>query len=427
MALVIGAAGVIGTMTVQQSRLAKKKRQDVEFGIQIQSGIETMLLAYRISEIKYIKAISDYSTAHPDICSSAKPFLQALKEGSACSGFSLTLFEHGAGKDDDKYSDLFNFSSGATCTISETSSTCGASLNKELVNVGFDNPGQKIQGAAYKYYLTTIFPQKSLVEFAVVTKIDGANYDLKRSFAIRPILSNAAHMEADSRVTQENPDPLARCPGSAWATFQFFHPTQQNCQSFVQLGGGTGLAYYKNRYFGFRPADGQVIDLLLATDSDTPDSYLVTEAGTIGGKPYFPAYAKSNLFNTDDITVVGDQVYYVAYSGTSARIGFANPDANGSNTTLCPLGEMGWAQAYSGIAALSWSDPLLPQPTVPGEQKLAVFFLKSDTGDLFTVAVLSTKDGFSCSVFKDGNLQQVEYKRTNGFDRTSDSKPYYIY
>jgi hypothetical protein len=66
---------------------------------------------------------------------------------------------------------------------------------------------------------------------------------------------------------------------------------------------------------------------------------------------------------------------------------------------------------------------------------MAYFFLKSDAGDLFTAVVHKKKNtaatpsetDFDCFVFKDLNLQQVEYKRTLGFDRTSDSKPYFIY
>lgn len=425
LALVVAAAGFIGTMTVQQSKLAKKKRQDIEFGIQIQSGIETLLLAYRLEEIRYIEAVAGAN------CDSANPFLQALKEGSGCANLSsMVVF-----KDSNlsaEHHKLFNYVANGTagCDITPTVSGCNATF-KELVQVGITNPAQKMMGATYQFFLNTVFPEKNLAEFVVHTKIEGSDFDLKRSFAIRPVLPNAAHLEADGRVTQENPDPLAKCQGAIWATFSFFNPGTQSCQTFVNLGSGTGLAYYKGRYFGFRPADGQMIDMMNASDPTAQASYLVDEAGKVGAETLFVPYSKSELINVDDVTLIENQIYYVAFSGAAAHIGLL--DGTNTRKMICPLGELGWSQAYSGIAALSWGDKLDP-PTV--KKKLAVFFLKSDAGDLFTVAVTSRSAlprtpiypaGYRCTVFKDANLQQVEYKRTNGFDRTSDSKPYYIY
>lgn len=96
-------------------------------------------------------------------------------------------------------------------------------------------------------------------------------------------------------------------------------------------------------------------------------------------------------------------------------------------TRVCDLGAAGWSQAYTGIAALAWSQPLLPLPNGASSRNLAVFFLKTDSGDLLSAVVMATKDGFGCQVAKDSALQVVEYKRTLGFDRTEDSKPYFIY
>lgn len=432
LALVVMAGGFIGTLTVQQSRLAKKKRQDIEFGIQVQAGIETMLLAYRTEEIRYIDALSVAK------CESAKPFLQALKEGSACTGGTMGDFKvFDNATLDPNLKPLFNYAkaSGPVCTIKVASSNCAQSM-LELAHIGIEDPTQKVMGTSYKFFLNAIMPEKSIAEFVVQTMIEGGNFDLKRSFAIRPILPNSAHHDSDGKVVQETPDPLARCPGASFAVFNFFNPESQNCERFVELGGGTGLAYYGGRYFGFRPADGQVIDMF-ASSTNKP-SYLVGEDGKLGAETVFPAYNKSDFINVDDITAVDDQLYYVRFLGTSAELGLLDLSASPTHMVqICPLGQLGWAQSYSGIAALSWSDKLNPPSA---NKKLAIFFLKTDGGDLLTAAVSSSTTypaatisgvdfpkNYRCTVFKDQNLQAVEYKRTLGFDRTADSKPYFIY
>lgn len=172
--------------------------------------------------------------------------------------------------------------------------------------------------------------------------------------------------------------------------------------------------------------------------STNKSSYLVSEDGKLGADTVFPKYNKADLINVDDITLVDDQLFYVRFLGTSAEIGLLDLAANPNHMVqVCPLGQMGWAQSYAGIAALSWSDKLNP----PAENKrLAIFFLKTDGGDLLTAAVSSSTTypaakvngvdfpkNYRCTVFKDQNLQAVEYKRTLGFDRTADSKPYFIY
>ena len=314
LALVVAAAGFIGTLTVQQSKLAKKKRQDIEFGLQVQAGIETVLLAYRTEEIRYIDAISNAN------CDSAKPFLQALKEGHNCSGGSMSnfgVFDNANLDPNLKKLFLYAPASGAACTIgaNQSSTTCNKNmLEIAQVGIGDANQSQKVMGTSYKFFLNAVMPEKNIAEFVVQTLIDdpsdqGQNktpkFDLKRSFAIRPILPNSAHHDSDGKVVQETPDPLARCQGSSWAVFNFFNPATQNCERFVELGGGTGLAYYAGRYFGFRPADGQVIDMFASSTGAT--SYLVDEAtGKVGTQQVFVPYNKSDLVNVDDITLIDD-------------------------------------------------------------------------------------------------------------------------
>lgn len=429
LALIVAVSGFIGMLTVQQSRLAKKKRQDIEFGIQLQSGIETMLLSYRLAEMKYIGALTSFQ------CDTANPFLQALKEGSRCqknnvdvAGFTVTLFKNDPNP---SLANVLTYVCPGDCKVDHSASSF--STYQEVVQVGMTEAtaAQKISGTSYQFYLNTIFPEKGIGEFIVNAHVDGSTNELKRSFAIRPILPNSAHMDADNKVKQENPDPLGRCQGGAWEPFLFFDPETQQCRLFAELGSGTGLVYYQSRYFGFRPFDGQIIDMYAASGSAASSSYMVGEDGKVGMTQLFPPYKKANLVNVDDITTIDNQVYYVALSGSSAHIGGLNPTTQ-ERETVCALGSLGWAQAYTGIAALTWSDELMPiadtQAAEPG--RLAVFFLKTDPGNLLT-AVVSKEKGpnkpLQCNVFKDRNIQKIEYARTYGFDRTTDSKPYFIY
>ncbi|MEK6705847.1 MAG: hypothetical protein AABZ06_08660, partial [Bdellovibrionota bacterium] len=334
---------------------------------------------------------------------------------------------------------VYTYPAGSGCDISATTSSCSGLIQKPLIEVGSSDDNQKIAGNSYKIYLMAIVPEKNIVEFQSETTQNvpgGAVVTVtKNAFAIRSTLTNAAHLESDGRVTQENPDPLAKCKGNAWGDFPIFDTQETLCKNFVQLGSGTGMAYFQGRYFGFRPADGQIIDMISASNASAT-SYLVGEDVKLTGggtQEIFPKYCKDALVNVDDVTVVGKQIYFVAGQGTNAHIGFLDTGIGVSCTDasarkrICELGEKGWAQAYAGIASPSWSEELWPKPENVGDQSSATFFLKTDAGDFLTAVVISQSTGFTCAIFKDATLQQVEYKRTLGFDRAGDYKPYFAY
>ena len=419
-------ATALSSMTVFYSRVVKRKVQDMRAIVQTTSGIELVLFAYRNSELRYVKALGDAS------CDSGKPFLEALKRGSGCAAApDITVFTTpDEGVDDNLYQ------LGSGCVVSSGGSTCNAG-NLEIMAA--DMPGEVRAIATEpttKYYLTSVNPEKEVVEFAAVTSTKN-NRKAKFAFAIRGSLVNAAHLEVDGRVTQENPDPLAKCQGAAWATFLVFDPGTRRCRDYAQLGSGTGLAYYRGRYFGFRPFDGQFIDLERAGDA-TSTSYLIGPTGevvdgadTVIGPRLFVGHDRDMLINVDDVTTVGDQLYYVADSSSAAHIGGLKPKTGGGydRVRVCELGTMGWGQAYEGIAALGRSEPLFASAGDGLTSRIATFFLKTSGGDLLNAIVWQEAAGqpYRCFVMKDQNLQQVEYKRTYGFDRTDMSKPYYQY
>lgn len=445
-----------------KSQSVTRRLKDTRYTISVASGVESMLTAYRLAELTYLQDVS--------ACTTANPFLVALKEGSACVGaphpalFQFKESRCGGGGSTpplcsgrkDGAQTLWTY--GTTgCKILTNSSDCSGSA-VEIMSIGA--PGDEAQklsadSESFKFTLTNIDLSKGIAEM-IETTIDSAGKPSKHAFAIRSTLDNAAHVEADGRTTQESPNPLSYCQGAVWGTY--FLLSNKKCTPFVELGSGTGLAFYEGRYFGFRPFDGQVIDMLAASETP-PGSYLVPEKGVLPPikrpdciesaashcEEIFPPYNKNLLVNVDDITLVGNQIYYVAHSGDSAHIGYlrhtvssidAHAESDFERIKVCDLGGMGWAQAYAGIAAMSWSDPLegSGSPTSPA---LARFFLKTDSGDLLTVLIENKASSvvditlpgtlLTCFVSKDSNIQQIEYKRTYGFDRTANTKPYYIY
>lgn len=413
----LGIAALISyfaDMNIFQSRVYQKKLNSAHFIVDASSAIETFLIAYREAEVKYVETVTNY-------CPVANSFVRALREGSGCAkaGTIMTFTGADAGTSDQLYT-----YSGSGCAIDPTSSSC-FDTKPEILNIGVKIDNQPIDGVSYKIFFVAAMPEKSAVEFSFQST-DGLGNRGSGRFYIRESLSNAAHLEADGRVTQEQPDPLALCPGTIWGSYFVWDTTSQTCMQFSQLGSGTGLAFYSGRYFGFRPFDGQIIDLQSTLNPKTK-SYLVQQNGTLSGIKIFPSYDKSQLTNVDDITLIDDQIYYVAGMGSSAQIGMLDPFNGLTRKTICDLGGAGWSQAYSGIAALSWSQPLLPLPSSKSQRNLAVFFLKTDSGDLLQVIAIARSGGIKCWVNKDLAQQDVEYKRTNGFDRTEDAKPYFIF
>lgn len=388
--------------------------------IDTESAIETFLQAYRLAQVSYLQTTAG--------CPTANSFAQALQSGSNCAAGGTVW------SGTSPMSDLFSYPGGG-CQISTGGSSCAAAPT-DVVTIGVTSANQSINHNRFKITFLRSWPEFKNIEFLLTNLDDPKSRGIH--FVINDFFQNLAHMENDGRVTQENPLGSYPCAGQPWATYQVLDPNTNSCRIFAQLGGGSGLAFYQSRYFGFRPADGLVIDLLAAAGSTNPSTYAVDYAtGTIGGggDPVFPPYpnpndAKVSLLNVDDLTTIQNQIYYVSGQGPGAQIGFVAPD--GTRTIVCQLGQLGWAQSYSGIAALSWSDALLRNPSDPLDgnlvQRLAVFYLKTTTGDLLNAAVLSDgNSNFSCAVTKNTNVQQVEYRRTDGFDRVIANRPFDVF
>lgn len=329
------------------------------------STAETALVAYRLAEVKYLSALST--------CNSARPFMEALKLGTGCPT-GVKVFDSADPSDPGVIDGLYTFT-GPGCRLTQTASSC-AGQRTELLSGSLDTlltgayeaaPAPVRAGifgsifgrlftrgaegagpSGFAMFIDTIQPQKGIIEMS--TEVTQGATKNKFAFAIRSPLANSAHLEADGRVTQNSPDPLALCPGTIWADLLLFNPATRRCENYAQLGGGTGLALYRDRFFGLRPGDGQIVDLNAMTQGA---SYLVTPStGSTGTMPpVFVPYNQSLLVNVDDITLIDDQIYYVANLGANPEIGLLDMSAGGNRLKICNLGAMGWSQSYEGIGA----------------------------------------------------------------------------
>jgi hypothetical protein len=389
----------------------------------LDSAIETFLLALRKSELDYVVAVSGAG------CGSAKPFGVALRVGSGCTGASVTVFSQSVqGSSDIAASGaeaIYKYISGG-CEIQQNVSTCLTNRDPFL-EVSFAN-------TSYRFQIAEGFDSapSGYLEFVVVEKRDGAP-PTTATFAVREGLSGSLHLEPSGRVVNSNPDPGSPCPGQAWSEALIYQPATRTCLAFEQAGGGYGLFEYNRRYFGLRPVDGRIAAL-----SQAATGVLVDPNGTLEGIPLIPPYPdpstpEKSLLGIDDLTTIDRSYYYVRGQGLSAEVGVIDPSRTNGLRPLCQLGQMGWSQAYSGIAASSTSDPLF-NAALPVSQALATLFLKTDSGDLLTLKVIGTgcESGTctgapQCFVFKDADTQEIEFTRTLGFERSPDERPYFIY
>ncbi|MEK6704588.1 MAG: hypothetical protein AABZ06_02260, partial [Bdellovibrionota bacterium] len=71
-----GLTALFMSLQILHTKVMQKKINETRFSIVLSSGIETMLMAYRFAEMKYIQAV------HKANCGRANPFIRALKEGA---------------------------------------------------------------------------------------------------------------------------------------------------------------------------------------------------------------------------------------------------------------------------------------------------------------------------------------------------------
>jgi hypothetical protein len=426
--IITGAIWAILQFSDRFSSEGISRTNEIKRSIHTRSGIETMITALRQAEVDYLASLILLE------CVSANTFLDALADGHRCKkadqtepGNAITLFDNGLTTPPGVSEQIYDVTSN--CLIK---SDFGCINSRPLVvNIGQPNllglyPDSKPIGEfSFSFRLIRIdTASKTLYIKVEVSRKNRGNKIYEIQFRDSNI--NMAHMDADGKVKQSNPNPNDLCTGmnGPYTELKLYDDATGDCINFSQLGGGTGLAYYRDRYFSFRPADGQVFDLKEAAN---PASlfFPVSEAGMIGTTQVFPPYSKEILFNAEDMTILEDQIYYVKGENNNVAIwALINPDPADPNHSkkVCDLGQKGWGQAVVGLSSKAWSDRLIPHDV--GNSKTATFYVKTFSGDLLTVLVWTNDPSsppsipeFDCVVLKDNDIQIDENKRTYGFDK----------
>lgn len=399
----------------------------------IRSATETLLPALYIAQSKYMEMVTG--------CPTANTFSQALFSGHNCGSVgNLTVLESG---------DLDILDASERNLIqyfgdwSIRKTTVGSPASKGIAKVQID-PQVRID-----FYLDTILPEKSLL--LVTAIVNYGKYEiLTRSIAISVNFQQyLLHLDSsNSEIIQEKQNPFNPCRAGDWVPFQ--NLSSGVCSTLGALGGATGIASYKDHYFGLRPTDGQIVHL----DNLATADYLVDEAGMLGsGEKVFPAYKKNLMVGVEDIEVIGQdrnlpQIYYIGGFGNEVHIGYMDP-ANNITYHVCDLGALGWAQSAVGLSVSAGSDALIPKAGDTPSLLMASFKVKTDNGDILYVHVRSQKNIFKynsglpseatitnatlgrtfvCVVQKQRSQPPQEYLRTLGITQeASVKKVFFIY
>lgn len=433
--ILIGVLGVIVSAVISlindQIKEAIRQRQSSQHRLTLSSSIETFMVAIRFAEAKYM-----IETRH---CDDAHLFLRALAEGHHCTklaGKKITIFTVAdlSGLTPEEQS-LFTY--GEDWQLNEDSPAQGP-LTRKVMTVNMDR-------VRVDFFYNNTFIAKDRAEFNAILYINGERAANNRFSLFTSDSPNRMHLDSgDLKIVQQYPTANDPCRNQMWSKFRQY--TGSSCDDIANLGGGTGVAYYRGDFFGLRGNDGQIVNFRNLNGN----TYLVSENGTLSGVKVFPAYDKEALTNVDDIEVLGedqgeDQLITVDGEGEDTMISYLDMTTK-ALVPICKLGQMGWSQGVSGIAGTTGNHSLILDSANPSAS-ISTFLLKSDSGKLLYVLVKSVATSadlaglepefvvtrangrkFICTAFPDTYEQDIENTRTLGLTRGKQvSRPYYIF
>ncbi|MEK2644693.1 hypothetical protein [Bdellovibrio sp. BCCA] len=433
--ILVGVLGIIvsavAALINDQIKEAVRQRQSSQHRLALSSAIETFMVAVRFAEAKYM-----IETRH---CDDARLFLRALAEGHHCSqlgGKKLTTFtvDDLSGLTLEERS-LFTY--GEDWEIQEASPAQGP-MTRKVMSVSMDR-------MQVDFFYNNTFTSKDRAEFNAVLYNNGERIANNRFSLFTSDSPNRMHLDSgDLKIVQQYPTANDACRNQMWSKYRQYSGT--SCDEVANLGGGTGVAFYRGDFFGLRANDGQIVNFRNLNGS----SYLVAENGSLNGVKVFPEYNKEAFTNVDDIEILGedageDQLIAVHGGGEGTVISYLNTTTK-SLIPICKLGQMGWAQGFSGIAGTIGSHSLILDSSNPSAS-VSTFLLKSDSGKLLYVLIKSVATSedltglepeflvtqtngrkFICTGFPDTYEQDIENTRTLGLTRGKQvSRPYYIF
>lgn len=433
--MLMGVLGLIVSAVLviinDQIHEAKRQRQSSQHRLTLSSAIETFMVAVRFAEAKYM-----IEARH---CDDARLFLRALAEGHRCTKLgakkiSVFTVSDLAGLSPEERS-LFSYANG--WQINEDSPADGP-LTRKVITINMER-------IHVDFFYNNTFTTKDRAEFNAVLYVNGERTASNRFSLFTSDSPNRMHLDSgDLKIVQQYPVANDPCRNQMWSKYRQY--TGVSCDDIANLGGGTGVAYYRGDFFGLRANDGQIVNFRNLNSG----SYMVAENGSLAGQKVFPAYDKEALTNVDDIEIVGedqgeDQIVSVHGGGENTVISYLETSTK-TLVPICKLGQMGWSHGISGIAGTTGNHSLIFDPS-SSSASVSTFLLKTDSGKILYVLVKSIADSgelsglepeflithtsgrrFICVSFPDTYEQDIENSRTLGLTRGKQiSRPYYIF
>jgi len=470
---ITGLAFYFGSQMINRQKAARFAIESKNYPITTSSAVEVALLAFRAAERTYYRNVRNFygTPERPGPCQGpARSFSRALMEGVGCVGAGGKIVKSGlemnllTAADWNASAPAFLSYVGTGCRFESDGKASCVSSSKEFLKVGVGPQWSEYFGGVHSFSIEKVDMAAGLLVLKV--SVDGVSKDSTYRVGLRWNAGNLAHLEVQGRVTQERPDPSGLCTTDQrpsrkgkllgpWSPLYVFDPVSSTCRDFVQIGSGRGLAFFDDHYLGLRPSNGQMMVYNKLFDGDSA-AYLLDETGHLIDRrnkastqdpPLGLVYSKQALTNVDDITIIEGHIYYVANQGKRAHIGYLSQGEcpkSASDATqfpgwcripVCRLGEQGFAMRSRGLAAPSWTQSLFRAEDgvaegADGARRSSTFLVKTSAGGLLR-AVAWNNPGQTpytdCAVVMDSEEQVVEYKRTQGFDRASTERPYFIY
>lgn len=470
---ITGLAFYFGSQMINRQKAARFAIESKNYPVATSSAAEVALLAFRAAERNYYRNVRNFygTPEKPGLCRGpARSFSRAIMEGVACTGANGKVVTTGLEMNLLSAADWIDAAPpflsyvGSGCRFQSKGAASCVSSSTAFLKIGADPKWSEYFGGVHSFAIEKVDMAAGVLVLKV--SVDGVSKDSTYRMGLRWTAGNLAHLEVQGRVTQERPDPSGLCTTDQrpnrkgkilgpWSPLYVFDPKSAQCRDFVQIGSGRGLAFYDDKYLGLRPSDGQMIVYNKMLEGDSA-AYLLDESGHLMDRfkktssqdpPLGVSYSKEALTNVDDITIIEGHIYYVANQGKQAHIGYlAQGDCPKSaagaaqypgwcRIPVCRLGEQGFGMRSRGLAAPSWTQSLFrPEDGAAelsgGSRRSSTFLVKTSAGGLLR-AVAWNNPGQNpytdCAVVMDGEEQVVEYKRTQGFDRASTERPYFVY
>ncbi len=462
LAVLASSAFFLFQMSVQRGEAYSKALRADQLSNDMQSAIDTFIAVFRGIEGEYISHVTSQTT-----CSTARPFYLALSLGTGCNATTFEAFEA------TRVLTTGLATAPAPCRVGNAGASRGQGSDpcldpkKEREPIlRMTSSAHQIGGRAFEFWLHGVDPKMRELHFRVrATPADpqSAQKPEERIIHYSPVFASLAHMNHSGQVLRDRADPIHPCGQEAWDLVRYLKDGR--CLELQDFALSQALGYYKGRFFGLEPSSGKVVLLDPDRSGDLSVDPLTGRVQPVGeqvfGDQVLFKYGINNgsdgmrlLQDADDFTITDREIYFLRSAENTSitlRLISVRSDNSVAYPSLCDLSEMGWGQTFEGIVAAAgqprlfkynasnnsnggWSDHNTTPPVLLG--------LKNTNGAFLQLALRLIPGGTQMADRPPGSIanvpvncyalyaeeeQQVEFKRTYGFDRVGDDKPYYAF